>query len=113
MFTSIKSKFRNRVVVAVLGVAGLGIGGCATNTGTGALVGGAAGGGLGALITHRPGGAVVGAAAGAVTGALVGNEIDRREDRGPVEYRRVATRFVGYDAWGRPVYERVVYRPYD
>ena len=110
--------FRRRKILAamtvVLGLAG--VGGCATHAGTGALIGGAGGAGLGAVISGRPEGAAVGAAAGAVTGALIGNEADRQEYRGyrrDVEYRHVRDRFVGYDAWGRPVYERVVYRSYD
>lgn len=109
-----KSRKSPSIVAAVLGLASVtGLAGCATNAGTGALVGGAAGAGLGGAITGRAGGAALGAAAGAVTGAVIGSEVDRQEDRRAVEYRHVRWRFAGYDAWGRPVYERVVYRSYD
>src|SRR5258706_2949390 len=67
-------------------LAGLGLGstGCATHSGTGALVGGAAGAGLGAIIGHNSHhrtaeGALIGGAIGAIGGGLIGNEQDRRE----------------------------------
>jgi hypothetical protein len=75
---------RKLMAVGVLATAGLVGAGCATNTGTGALVGGAAGAGIGAAVTRSPGGALFGGAVGALTGAIVGNSVDReqaREDR--------------------------------
>lgn len=60
-------------------------GGCATQAGTGAVVGGAIGAGTGAIVGHQlgstAGGAVIGGAVGAGTGAVVGNDMDRRDQR--------------------------------
>jgi outer membrane protein OmpA-like peptidoglycan-associated protein len=73
--------------LAISALVGVGAGGCASRTGTGAVVGGvsgavigagagaAAGGNKGALI-----GAGVGAAAGAGAGALVGRYMDRQQE---------------------------------
>jgi surface antigen len=59
--------------------------GCATNTGTGAVVGGATGAGVGALVGsatgHAGAGAAIGAGVGALTGAVVGNSVDEKERR--------------------------------
>ena len=59
--------------------------GCATNTGTGAVVGGATGAGVGALVGsatgHAGAGAAIGAGVGALTGAVVGNSVDEQEKR--------------------------------
>ena len=59
------------------------VSGCATNTGTGALVGGATGAGLGAIIGgatgHAGAGAAIGAGAGALTGGLIGNAVDQQQ----------------------------------
>ena len=100
-------------LIAVLAV-GLGLGsvGCATNAGTGALVGGAGGALAGAAIgshshSRAGAGALVGGAVGAVGGAIVGNEIDRQQHDRAFEHG-------GYDR-GRyddgPYYEERVYRP--
>ncbi len=59
--------------------------GCATNTGTGAVVGGATGAGVGALVGsatgHAGAGAAIGAGVGALTGAVVGNSVDEQQRR--------------------------------
>ena len=85
----------------------MGIAGCSTNTGNGALIGGAAGAGIGAIAGHNSrhgntaGGALVGGVIGAIAGAVIGNEVDREED-----YRD--RRYYYYE--DRPVYRR--YRVY-
>src|SRR5688500_8599062 len=65
--------------------------GCATKTGTAAVVGGAAGAGLGAVIGHQSGhaggGALIGGAAGAIGGGLVGNSMDKADERKAREQR--------------------------
>ena len=81
---------KQKLIPAALAVAlGVGVAGCESNAGNGALIGGAAGAGLGAAIGHQShstlGGAVVGGALGAIGGAIVGNEVDRHEER---EYDR-------------------------
>src|SRR5947208_8653309 len=86
---------RKFVSGAALTATGLGIVGCSSNAGTGAMIGGASGAGLGAIIGHNShgrtaGGALIGGAVGALGGALVGNEIDKqqareREDRAAVD----------------------------
>lgn len=57
--------------------------GCATKTGTGALVGGAGGAGVGALIGSTSGnagkGALIGGAVGALGGALIGHSMDDQD----------------------------------
>jgi hypothetical protein len=59
--------------------------GCATNTGTGALVGGGTGAGIGALLGsatgHAGAGAAIGAGVGALTGGAIGNSVDEQEKR--------------------------------
>jgi hypothetical protein len=65
---------------ATIGVAGLGLVGCATNTGTDALIGGGTGAAIGAILTRgHAGGAIVGGALGALTGAAIGSQVDRAE----------------------------------
>src|SRR5579872_1176910 len=75
---------RNLLIWPMLGATALGVAGCASNAGNGALIGGAAGAGLGAIVGHNShghtaGGAVVGGLIGAATGAIVGYEIDREQ----------------------------------
>ena len=53
---------------------------CATNTGTGALVGGGIGAGAGALIGGGQG-ALIGGVVGAAAGGLVGNALDAQSQR--------------------------------
>ncbi|MCG5052893.1 MAG: OmpA family protein [Myxococcales bacterium] len=83
--TVTRRAFRNTVVSVGL-VGCLGIAGCASNTGKGAVAGGGAGAllgaGIGALAGGKSGaliGAGVGAAAGAGTGALIGRYMDKQE----------------------------------
>lgn len=65
---------------ALIGVTGFGVAGCATNTGTGALVGAGTGAAIGAAISRgHPFGTLVGAGLGALTGATIGAEVDRAE----------------------------------
>ena len=82
-----------------------GAGGCATKTGTGAIIGGLGGAGIGAAIGSANGnagkGALIGGAIGALGGAVVGNTMDhadkkkeqareddvRREEQGRQAYR--------------------------
>ena len=52
--------------------------GCASNTGTGALIGGGLGAGTGALIGGGQG-AIIGGAVGAAAGGLIGNAMDANE----------------------------------
>lgn len=67
---------------AVLSVIGVGMAGCSTNAGNGALIGGAAGAGAGAILSHgHPGGVIVGGALGALTGAIIGSDVDRAQAR--------------------------------
>jgi uncharacterized protein YcfJ len=61
-------------------------GGCATKTGTGAVVGGAGGAAVGGIIgsmSHsRAGeGALIGGAVGALGGALVGHEMEKNDEK--------------------------------
>jgi outer membrane lipoprotein SlyB len=53
---------------------------CASNTGTGALIGGGLGAGTGALIGGGQG-ALIGGAVGAAAGGLIGNSMDANEQR--------------------------------
>jgi hypothetical protein len=87
-------------------VVGIGLSGCATHTGEGALIGGATGAGIGAAIgslSHaRAGeGALIGGAIGALVGGLVGNDMDY-QDQQRARYRDSA-----YD-W-RPAPTRTYY----
>ncbi len=75
---------RKLLISAALSTVGLGIAGCDSNAGNGALIGGATGAGLGAIIGHNShgntaGGAVIGGAVGAVSGALIGGAIDQQQ----------------------------------
>ncbi len=75
---------RKLFISATLSTAGLGVVGCASNAGNGALIGGATGAGLGAIIGHNShgntaGGALIGGAVGAVSGALIGGAIDQQQ----------------------------------
>ena len=73
-------KIKTFLLAGTLAIAGLSFTSCATNTGTGALLGGAGGAALGAAIdkNDRGRGALIGGAAGAVGGALIGKEQDER-----------------------------------
>jgi hypothetical protein len=66
-----------------IAIVALSLSGCATNTGTGALVGGATGAGVGALLGsatgHAGAGAAIGAGVGALAGGAIGNAEDERE----------------------------------
>ncbi|MGA2619046.1 MAG: glycine zipper domain-containing protein [Thermoguttaceae bacterium] len=74
-----------RLSLGCVVIAALFLSGCATNTGTGALVGGATGAGVGALVGsatgHAGAGAAIGAGVGALTGAAIGNSVDEQERR--------------------------------
>jgi hypothetical protein len=94
MFKQTQPWKKNLAAIAVMGGLGLGVVGCSSNAGTGALIGGASGAGIGAIIGHnshgRTGsGALIGGAIGALGGGLIGNEIDRdqRRDRYADDYR--------------------------
>ena len=63
--------------VALALTAAVGLSGCATNSGTGALGGAAAGGLIGQAIGHNTGATLLGAGVGAVGGAMIGNEVDK------------------------------------
>ena len=80
-----------RWMTVVIGACVLASGGCATKTGTGALVGGGAGAGVGAAIGSMTGntgaGAAIGSAVGALTGGAIGNAADA-EDRERREIRQ-------------------------
>ncbi|HEY7373871.1 MAG TPA: OmpA family protein [Polyangia bacterium] len=74
----------SKIAIGMLLVAG--VGGCATNTGKGALIGGGAGAGVGAGIGALAGGGkgalvggAIGAGVGAGAGALIGNYMDKQE----------------------------------
>ncbi len=78
-----------RIIVVPLILVGLssGVGGCATNQGTGALIGTGAGAGAGALIGSnvagsgkRTQGALIGAGAGALIGGVTGSAIGKNGD---------------------------------
>lgn len=103
--------------------------GCASQAGSGALLGGAAGAGLGAIIGHNSHdrateGALLGGAIGALGGGLIGNEADKNDrarsydrydedyyDRRPPPPRR---RYERYDDHygGDGYYEYRSYRSY-
>ena len=82
--------------------------GCATNTGTGAVVGGATGAGVGALVGsatgHAGAGAAIGAGVGALTGAVVGNSVDEQEKRN----RALIEAQIGRSMAGRVTKEDVI-----
>jgi uncharacterized protein YcfJ len=78
---------KQAITSAIAAALGLGSVGCATHTGTDALIGGVGGALAGAAIgshSHsRAGeGALLGGAIGAIGGAIVGNEADRQEREG-------------------------------
>ena len=80
------------VFAATLGVS---LTGCASHTGTDALIGGGLGAGLGAVVgsfSHgRAGaGALIGGAAGALAGGIIGNEQDRQDRARSYAYDRPA-----------------------
>jgi hypothetical protein len=89
--------------VTLAGALIVGVGGCASHSGTGALIGGATGAGIGAIAGnntghgHTAGGALIGGAIGAITGAVIGSEADRAEQH-------------KYEAQDRRYYERDDYR---
>lgn len=70
------------------------LGGCATNTGTGATIGGLTGAAAGGLIGSRHGnalpGALIGGALGAGAGGLIGHTQDKMEARHKQEMAAVA-----------------------
>src|SRR5260370_38998192 len=75
---------RKLIGMTILASLGFGATGCATHSGTDALVGGAAGAGIGAIIGHNSHhrtaeGALIGGAIGAIGGGLIGNQQDRRD----------------------------------
>lgn len=82
---------------------GLGVIGCESKAGSGALIGGAAGAGIGAIIGNnshgRTGaGALIGAGVGALSGAIIGGVMDQQDkDRARTE-ERYRTRDTQYDA---------------
>jgi outer membrane protein OmpA-like peptidoglycan-associated protein len=76
-----------RAITLGLTISAMLVGGCATKTGKGALIGGGAGGlvgaGVGGLAGGKKGaiiGGVAGAAVGAGTGALIGRYMDKQEE---------------------------------
>jgi hypothetical protein len=93
MFKQTQPWKKKLLCVTLLGGLGLGVVGCETNAGTGALIGGASGAGIGAIIGHnshgRTGsGALIGGAIGALGGGLIGNEIDKDQARDDYRYER-------------------------
>jgi hypothetical protein len=80
-------KIKHKLLTSLMGLTLIaGPIGCASNAGSGALIGGATGAGLGAIIGHnshgRTGsGAAIGGAIGALTGGLIGNQMDEQERR--------------------------------
>src|SRR5947209_7222317 len=88
----VRERFGKYALLAALGLAAVGNGGCETKAGTGALVGGAAGAGIGAIVGHNShnrtaSGALIGGAVGAIGGALVGNEMDKADRKKAEEDR--------------------------
>lgn len=68
------------------------------NADRGTLIGAGTGALAGGIIGHQSGNTAAGAAVGAVAGGLIGNQVGANQDRN--NYRRV----VGYDRYGRPIY---------
>lgn len=70
-----------KAMSSVLVLAMLGVFGCATNSGNGALIGGTAGAGLGALLcrTNRLACAALGGIAGSLIGLAVGHYMDKQK----------------------------------
>jgi hypothetical protein len=73
------------VLAVAMGTGLVGAGGCASKTGTGAIVGGLGGAAIGAAIGSANGnagkGALVGGAVGALGGAVVGNTMDHADKK--------------------------------
>src|SRR5688500_16327736 len=71
--------YKGAVILTVTALAGAG---CATKTGTGAIVGGGVGGAVGAAVGRATGstakGAIIGAAVGGAAGALIGRRMDQQ-----------------------------------
>lgn len=93
---------KRSAVVAVM--CGSCLGGCATKTQSGAVIGtagGAAlGAGVGSLVNSSAGaGALIGAGVGAVSGAIVGNEIDQQDRRREQELKERAAQTQPADAY--------------
>jgi len=77
---------RSLLAVAIgTGVVAAGAGGCASKTGTGALIGGLGGAAVGGAIGSAHGnagkGALIGAGVGALGGAVVGNTMDHNDKK--------------------------------
>ena len=74
------------------GTLAAGAGGCASKTGTGAVLGGLGGAAVGAAIGSASGnagkGALIGAGAGALGGAVVGNSMDHTDKKKAEEQQR-------------------------
>ena len=72
------------VRLIVVGLVGVGVGGCATKTQTGLLVGGAGGAAAGAAIGSAGGnagkGALIGGAIGLIGGGLIGHAADKSDE---------------------------------
>jgi outer membrane protein OmpA-like peptidoglycan-associated protein len=68
--------------VLLLTAVAVGLNGCATHAGTGAIVGGAGGAVVGGIIGHAAGstaaGVIIGAAVGGAGGAIIGHEMDKQ-----------------------------------
>jgi hypothetical protein len=97
-----------RFSLGCLAVAALFVSGCATNTGTGALVGGATGAGVGALVGsatgHAGAGAAIGAGVGALAGGAIGNSADEQEKRN----RELIEARIGHPVAGAVTKEEVI-----
>ena len=89
------------ILTSIAGLALLGLSGCATQTGTGALIGGGSGALLGGLITKDARGAGIGAVGGGLVGALAGKMMEQHDstlasndDRGLPYGREVSVNIV-------------------
>jgi hypothetical protein len=69
------------------------------NADRGTLIGAGTGALAGGIIGHQSGNTAAGAAIGAVAGGVIGNQVGANQDR--KNYGRV----VGYDQYGRPIYQ--------
>ncbi len=81
-------------------VAALTLSSCETgpNADRGTLIGAGTGALAGGIIGHQSGNTAAGAAVGAVAGGLIGNQVGANQDRRSGRY------VVGYDRYGRPIY---------
>src|SRR5688572_33072661 len=74
--------YKGAVILTVTALAGAG---CATKTGTGAIVGGGVGGAVGAAVGRATGstarGAIIGAVVGGAAGALIGRRMDQQAEQ--------------------------------